>query len=69
MFKTSKVSAAFLEKDDRFKMGGQMFRISDLRLTDWERRMHILAYHVDAVDSRIELIVDLYQPFKIYNQK
>ena len=69
MFKTSTVSAAFLQQDDRFKMGGQMFRIIETRPVTLWRKMRIQAHHVDAVDSHIELIVDLYQPFKIYNQK
>ena len=69
MFKTSTVSASFLQQDDRFKMGGQMFRIIETRLTKSWRKIRIQAHHVDAVDSHIELIVDLYQPFKIYNQK
>lgn len=71
-FVTSKVKAHEILPDDRIKVGGRMYRVSENdRQSGCNSRRHILAYPLDSseLDERISVFLPSLQKFKIYNQK
>ncbi len=71
MFKTSIRLVTQLLVDDRFKMGGTMYRISEINPGVPEGSMHIRFYPIDhePLDFLYAMTVSQDAVFKIYNLK
>lgn len=67
-YMTQIVLAKKLMQDDRFRMAGQLYRISDVAFNDYGDRI-IWAYPVDRQSHCLTLIVGRSARFKIYNLK
>jgi hypothetical protein len=65
---SQRILAIFLMMDDRFKMGGQMYRVIKIAHNDLGGVV-IDAHLLEDRSIRITLIVDAQATMKIYNQR
>jgi hypothetical protein len=65
-FKPTIIASRILE-DDRFKIGGQLFRVSEVVNNDYDQVV-IRFYHIDEdKHTKYHMVVPKLMPIKIYN--